>query len=102
MHRHHVLVLDRWTREIRMAMPFSTVPTAFRTEIGDRTWWANCAWDALGIVAMLDADATVRTRCPATDEILRVSVRAGRVVDARPVLYFPLPACQWWEEVEFT
>ena len=48
----HVLVLDRASRRLWMAMPFSAVPTAFRVRTSGGEWWANCAWDALGISAM--------------------------------------------------
>ena len=37
----HVLVLAPDTTEVRMAMPFSAVPTAFRVTMGERWWWAN-------------------------------------------------------------
>jgi len=100
--REHVIVLDRWTRELRMAMPFSAVPTAFRTTIGERSWWANCAWDALGIAAMLGADATVRSHCPGTREPLTLAVHGGEVADADAVVHFLLPARGWWHEIEFT
>ena len=44
---------------IRMAPPFSGVETAFRVRIEDRAYYANCAWDALGIPAALHRDAVV-------------------------------------------
>ncbi len=42
----HVIVPDRVTGEVWMAMPFSAVPTEFRVLVGERAVWANCAWDA--------------------------------------------------------
>jgi hypothetical protein len=100
--REHVIVLDRWTRELRMAMPFSAVPTGFRTTIGARAWWANCAWDALGIAAMLGGDATVRSHCPGTRAPVTLAVQGGEVVDAGAVVHFLVPARDWWHEIEFT
>src|SRR3972149_242946 len=38
---------------IRMAPPFSGVETSFRVRIQDKVYFANCAWDALGIPAAL-------------------------------------------------
>jgi hypothetical protein len=32
-----------------MLNPFSAVETPHRVEAGGRSWFANCAWDALGI-----------------------------------------------------
>jgi hypothetical protein len=37
----HVLVLEPGTGEIRMAMPFSAVPTAYRVIVGESAWWTN-------------------------------------------------------------
>jgi len=52
------LVLEGDGVRVRKAEPFSAVATPFRVTAGPRSWWANCAWDALGIPAMLHADAT--------------------------------------------
>ena len=43
-----------------MAMPFSALPTAFRVVVGERSVWANCAWDAFGIAAALERGRVVR------------------------------------------
>ena len=55
----HTIVLEPVTkpgmRIIRMAHPFSGVPTAYRVRSGGISYWANCAWDCLGIAALLDA-----------------------------------------------
>ncbi len=37
----HVLVLDPDSKEIRMAMPFSAIPTAYKVTVGEKSWWAN-------------------------------------------------------------
>ena len=41
MKNKHILVLDSNSCEIRMAMPFSTIPTAYKVVIGESSWWAN-------------------------------------------------------------
>jgi hypothetical protein len=53
LHAAHALVLDGDTREVRMALPFSNVATAYCVESAGRTWDANCAWDALALVRLL-------------------------------------------------
>ena len=53
---HHWL-LDQDTQRIRMAFPLSAVATSYRVHVQGQSLWANCAWDSLGIPAMLDADA---------------------------------------------
>ena len=37
----HVLVLQPSSGEIRMALPFSAIPTAYRVIRGESSWWAN-------------------------------------------------------------
>src|SRR5690348_2843820 len=53
LHDAHALVLNPGTMEIRMANPFSAVPTAYRVHASERWWFANCAWDAFGILGAL-------------------------------------------------
>ena len=48
----HLLVLNEGDG-IVMAAPFSAVPTDFVVRIEEREWYANCAWDGLGILALL-------------------------------------------------
>lgn len=56
--RHGVL-LEPGGEAIRMAKPFSGVPTPFRVRANGRAYWANCALDALGIPAALGTDAEI-------------------------------------------
>jgi hypothetical protein len=56
LHEQHALVLDPVTGAIRMANPFSAVPTAYRVQADGRSWYGNCAWDAFGICAALHVD----------------------------------------------
>jgi hypothetical protein len=39
-----------------MANPFSAVPTAYRVHANGRWWYANCAWDAFGVLGAFDVD----------------------------------------------
>ena len=36
--------------------------TDYRVSSGGRTWWANCAWDALAIPAALTVDARIEAK----------------------------------------
>jgi hypothetical protein len=98
----HVLVLEEGSTDIRMAMPFSGVPTAFRVETPRGGWWANCAWDALGISAMLQVDARVESRCDDCGDPLTVSIEQGRLTRGEGVIHFAVPAARWWEDIVFT
>lgn len=96
-----VLVLTPGTLEVRMANPFSAVPTNFRVETREAWHWGNCAWDALGISAALRADAVVRTTCGDCGAPLHVRVAGGRV-HGHAVMHLALPARRWWEDIVFT
>ena len=56
-------VLEADGASIRMAPPFSGVPTQHVVEAGGMQYFANCAWDALGVPAALQEPATVHSRC---------------------------------------
>jgi len=94
--RHHVVVLDDAGR-IRMAHPFAAHQAGTRVVAGDREWWANCAWDGLGIVAALGLqEATV------TSGGLTLEIEEGALVDPSPVFHVAVPAARWWEDIAFT
>ncbi len=100
----HVLVLRPGTDEVWMAMPFSAVPTGFTVRVGESSWWANCAWDALGVLAALDADGEVIADDPPLGgEDLRVRVEDGKPSGpAEGMVHFAVPAARWWENIAFT
>jgi hypothetical protein len=99
----HVLVLHPGTDEVWMAMPFSAAETAFKVVTDEGKWWANCAWDALGIPAMLGQDAEIYSTCPASGIPLRVTVTGKELgVDTASVVHFLLPAARWWDDIGYT
>lgn len=98
-----VIVLEPGTLDVWMAAPLSARPTAFRVDAAERgRWWANCVWDGLGVLAMLDADGTVTTRCPDCDEDLGLAVKARRLAPTDTIGHFLVPAARWWENIGFT
>lgn len=99
---NHILVLEPGGGTIRMAMPFSAVPTRFRVSSSGRTWWANCAWDALGIPAMLGVDATIYTSCPDCERPIKVPVETTGVRGGDELIHFAVPADRWWDNIAFT
>lgn len=103
LHREHALVLDSATGEIRMAAPFSAVPTAFRVNTAGRWWYGNCAWDAVGICAALHADGRVETSCPDCGDQIALEVRGERIYEDDDILFHCLvPARHWWDDIVFT
>jgi hypothetical protein len=96
------IVLDSVTGEVRMAMPFSAVPTAFRVRSGGVAWWANCAWDALGIAAATGRDVEIVTDCPDCHDRLVLRTVDGVPEEVPWVVHFLVPAARWWDDIGFT
>jgi hypothetical protein len=101
LHSGHVLVLES-SGEIRMAMPFSAVPTGFRVKANQRSWWANCAWDALGVPVLLNADADIEATCPDCSASIAVQVRAANVSGNADVIRFEVPVARFWDNIIHT
>jgi hypothetical protein len=96
------LVLLPGSPYIWMAEPFSAVPTSFLVQSGERRWWGNCIWDALGILSALDVDGDVKTTCPDCRDPLVVSVRDRKVVESEGIAHFAVPAQDWWRDIGYT
>jgi hypothetical protein len=96
------IVLQPESREVLFAPPLSGVPTPFVAHKGGRSYFAPCAWDALGTAAMLGDDAEVETSCGCCGEAMRVVVRGGELMEARGVIHFAVPARQWWSDLVYT
>lgn len=102
LHDALALVLQTGGREIRMANPFSAVPTAYRVHAKDRWWYANCAWDAFGICAALHCDGTIETSCADCGDAITVRVREEQPDDASLLFHCLVPANRWWDDIVFT
>ena len=92
---HHVVVLDD-DDGILMAHPFAAHRDGARVDAAGRTWWGNCAWDALGIVAALDLPEAIVTASGVTIEI------AGAPPTTNALFHVAVPARRWWEDIAFT
>jgi hypothetical protein len=101
LHQAHALVLHANGR-LRMANPFSAVPTAYRVEAGGRHWYANCAWDAFGICAALHSDGVVNASCPDCGFPLTVTLHARKPDDESLLFHCLVPANAWWDDITFT
>ena len=98
-----VLALAPGTANIWMAYPFSAVPTTFRVLADDgRSWWGNCAWDGLGILAAVQADGSVDTSCADCGERIEFRVENGELQPVEAVIHFAVPARRWWDNIGFT
>ncbi len=102
LHRRHALFLEPGTSRIRMANPFSAVTTAFQVRAQSQAYWANCAWDALGVPAALRCDAIVHTECAESHRPITLTLENGRVTDQGERVHFLVPFRRWYEDLVFT
>ena len=102
LEQDRLIVLAPGTTSIWMANPLSAVPTAFRVETERGSFFGNCIWDALGILAMFDCDGTVSTACGDCGEPLELSVRDRTPAAGEAIVHFAVPAARWWENIGFT
>jgi hypothetical protein len=100
LHDAHALVLQGG--EIRMANPFSATPTAYRVRAANRSWYANCAWDAFGICAALHVDGDIDTSCPDCGQPISVAVRDEQPDDTTLLFHCLVRAAAWWDDIVFT
>lgn len=101
--RHIALV--KGTSRILMAFPFSAIATPFRVIAGGRTYFANCAWDAIAFHAMLGSDIAIDSychHCAAPISIAMSDGRATRVEPAETIVYLARPPAEWWDDIVTT
>jgi hypothetical protein len=102
LHEAHALVLTEAAAEIRMLNPLSAVPTGYRVNASGRWWYANCAWDAIGVCAALHADGRIEASCPDCGEPIALEVRDREPDDDGLLFHVLVPARRWWDDIAFT
>jgi hypothetical protein len=98
LHDGHALVLDE-VGSIRMALPFSGVPTAYVVRRGEKRWMANCAWDSLAIPAALGSDAHIDGPWLDQPGSVQLDIIGGRLSHQDGYVHFLLPAARWWDDI---
>ncbi len=102
LHNRHAFFLNPGTHGILMANPFSNIETAFRVHANGKAYFANCAWDSLGIPATLHCDADVEAVCSQSGEPIALQVRDGRVSESDVLIHFLVPFKRWYDDLVFT
>ena len=97
-----LLLLEADGITIRMAPPFSGVPTQHRVMVDGVACYANCAWDALGIPAALHRPGLVHSRCEASREPLVLEVGLDGPAPSSWLFHCLVPAAKWWDDLVFT
>ena len=128
LHNRHAIFLDFDKMAIRMANPFSGIPTDFKVHANGKTYFANCAWDMLGIPAALHCDAFIDAVCTESNDTVRLEIKDGQLFyvtlsdsegsllqspetlrSQQPLpqsdtllVHFPLPFSRWYDDLVFT
>ena len=102
LHQRHAFFLAPGTHDILMANPFSGIETQFRVYANDQTYFANCAWDSLGIPAALHADAEIDAVCSQSGIPIQLSINDGKVSSPDALVHFLVPFKNWYDDLVFT
>lgn len=101
--RHVALVPG--TARILMAFPFSAIATPFQATVRGRSYFANCAWDAIAFHAMLGDDTRVDSYCHHCAAPIQIELRDGRATQVSPeesLVYLALRPADWWGDIVTT
>jgi len=97
-----VLVLETDGVSIRVAPPFSGVPTQHVVIVDDTKYFANCAWDSFGIAAALHRPAWVHSRCEQSGEPFSLEISLEGPPPCSWLFNCLVPAAKWWDDIVFT
>ena len=97
-----VLVLEPDGSSIRMAPPFSGVPTQHVVMVDGKQYFANCAWDSLGVIAALHQPGEVHSQCGQSGEPFRLAVTSDGPAPSTWLFHCLVPAAKWWDDIVFT
>lgn len=102
LNRRHAFFLQPGTHHIAMAWPFSASETPFKVHANGKTYFANCAWDSLGIPVLLEADAEIEAVCAQSGKEISIMVRNGKVQSESALVHFLVPFKNWYNDLPFT
>ncbi len=98
----HEIVLEAGTLAIKKLLPFACEPTPHRVLARGRAWYANCAWDAFGVVAAFGTEGHVYSSCPCCAEAIEIEIRGSEPFPATDVAHLLVWAENWWDDIFFT
>lgn len=102
LQRRHAILLQQGTHKIQMAWPFSGVETPFKVHANDKTYFANCAWDSLGIPAALHTDAEINAVCAQSGDAIKINVTNHSASGSDALVHFLVPFQSWYDDLSFT
>ena len=79
----------------------------FKVHANGKTYYANCAWDMLGIPVALHTDAIIEAVCTESNETVQLEISHGNIYtlggDGSTLLvHFPLSFARWYDDLVFT
>jgi hypothetical protein len=98
----HAIFLDPGTLSVRMAHPFSAIPTPYRVHTNNHTYYANCAWDSFGILAALHQEGRIEATHVGGQDTITIDVADDQVYGHDEIIHFLLPFAQWYDDLVFT
>ena len=102
LNARHAFFLEPGTHDIRIANPFSAIPTDFVVQARGKAYYANCAWDALGVAAALHSEAVIEATYAEDDTPLTLTIRDGHVTHPEAVVHVLVPFRDWYKDMVFT
>ena len=91
------------TGEIWMAGPFASNPSEYKVIGRNATWWANCAWDMLGVASLVREPVRIETHCTDCEDPMTFDVAASRdTMQDDAIVHFLVPARRWYDDIGFT
>ncbi|MEE8134581.1 MAG: organomercurial lyase [Gemmatimonadales bacterium] len=98
----HQIALAPGSLNVWMANPFSAFPTEYPAETPNGRYWTNCAWDAMGVPAIIDKDSWTRTRCQETGTPIEFGVKDGKLFAGSEVIHIAVCASAFYDNIGFT
>ena len=96
------VLLHPTTEEIWMAGPFASEPTGYKVEGKRATYYANCAWDMLGIPMIANEWVSIETTCTDCGDPIRLTADPESAPSDDLVVHFLVPANHWYDDIGFT
>ena len=96
------VLCDPTSGEIWMAGPFAASETPYRVVGAHASWFANCAWDSLGIAAIVNEDVIIDTSCGDCGDPMRLRVKRGEGVQGDGLVHLLLPVREWYRDIGYT
>lgn len=70
--------------------------------VDEKVYFANCAWDSLGVVAALHRPGVVYSECAQSRTPLQLEIGLDGPEASDWLFHSLVPAAEWWNDLVFT